>query len=75
MPVELHIPDAVYERLRERAAHTGCSIESLVLDAVETAFPPKSKKKARLAGPLITDMGERGPLYPTDETPHDLILP
>ena len=73
----VEIPESLDERLRERAEQTGQSVDTLILEAVSQTYgaPEKPKKGFRLTGPIITDMGERGPLYPTDETPYELIFP
>ena len=75
MPVAtIEIPEPLYERLRKRAEESGASVDVLIVQAVEESYPA-DKGGTYLTGPLITDKGPRGPLYPRDENPHDLILP
>jgi hypothetical protein len=75
--VTIEIPQALYDRLRQRAESTGISIGSLIVrDIAETytAFEVV-KKGERLTGPLIIGKGKRGPRYPVDENPYDRIFP
>jgi hypothetical protein len=70
----LEIPDALHDRLRQKAEESGVPIGDLIVQAIEHEYG--MLRQARLiTGPLILDKGPRGPLYPTDENPHDLILP
>jgi hypothetical protein len=69
----LEIPEHLHERLRKKAEESGASIGDLIVQALEHEYPPR--KGERITGPLITGTGKRGPLYPTDENPHDLIFP
>jgi hypothetical protein len=41
--------------------------------AIEETYA-EPKKGKRVTGPMITGKGQRGPLYPVDENPHDLIF-
>jgi hypothetical protein len=68
------IPEPLHQRLRERAEQSGSSIRSLIVRAIEQAYT-EPKRGYRLTGPLIKGKGKLGPRFPTDENPHDLILP
>jgi hypothetical protein len=72
------IPEPLHEELRRRAEESGTSVDALVVRALEETFGEvkegKPAKGKYVTGPLIKG-GERGPLYPRDENPHDLILP
>ena len=67
------IPEPLHERLRDRAERSGTSIRSLIVRALEETYA-EPKKGRRVTGALITCKGKRGPLFPVDETPHDLII-
>jgi len=69
----IELPEALHERLRERSRSTGASISSLIVLAVEQTYA-EPKKGTRVTGPMITGTGKRGPLYPVDENPHDLVF-
>ena len=66
------IPEPLHDRLRERAESSGASIRSLIIRAIEETYAEPNKGK-RVTGPMIRG-GKRGPLYPVDENPHDLIF-
>ena len=68
------IPEPLHAALRLRAQHSGTSIRALVIGAIEQAYATP-KKGRRVVFPMITGKGKRGPRYPVDENPHDLILP
>ena len=68
------IPEPIHEQLRHRAASTGVSIRSLIVRALEDTYAEKSKGR-RVTGPMVKLRGKKGPRFPVDETPHDLILP
>ena len=70
----VELPESLHERLKERAMTSGVSIRSLIVQAVEHTYA-EPKKGRPVTGPLITGTGKRGPLFPVDENPHDLILP
>jgi hypothetical protein len=42
--------------------------------AIEEAYT-EPKKGERVTGPLIQTKGKRGPRFPVDENPYDLIFP
>jgi hypothetical protein len=74
----VELPESLHERLKERAQTSGVSIRSLIVRAVEDVYADTGKK-ARKTGrhvtlPLIPATGKRGPLYPVDENPHDLVF-
>ncbi len=75
MPVRttVDIPEPLHDRLRQRAESSGASIRSLIVRAIEETYA-EPKKGKRVTGPMITGKGKRGPLYPVDENPHDLIF-
>ncbi len=75
MRVTIEIPDAVHANLRQWAAHRGVSIRSLILAALEQAYPQPGKGK-RVMGPMVKlrGRGKLGPRFPVDENPHDLII-
>ena len=56
-----------------RAESSGSSIRSLIVRALEETYA-EPKKGERVTGPMIRGKGKRGPLYPVDENPHDLIF-
>jgi metal-responsive CopG/Arc/MetJ family transcriptional regulator len=76
MPVRttVDIPEPLHERLRQRAENSGTSIRSLIVRAIEQTYT-EPKKGDRVTGPMISATGKRGPRYPVDENPHDLIFP
>lgn len=67
------IPEPLHDRLRDRAERSGASIRSLIVRALEETYT-EPRKGRRVTGPLITAKGKRGPRFPVDETPHDLIV-
>jgi len=69
----VELPEAQHELLREHARSAGVSISSLIVLAVEQTYT-EPKKGTRVTGPMITGTGKRGPLYPVDENPHDLVF-
>ena len=69
------IPEPLHATLRLRAQQSGTSIRALVIGALEQAYAAP-KKGERVTGPMITGKGgKRGPRFPVDENPHDLIFP
>jgi hypothetical protein len=69
----VELPQTLHERLKERSRTSGVSIRSLIVRAVEQTYA-EPKKGRPVTGPLITGTGKRGPLFPVDENPHDLIF-
>jgi hypothetical protein len=67
------IPEPLHNELRRRAERSGVSIRSLIVRALEQAYVDRSKKSP-VNGPLIPATGKRGPRYPQDENPHDLVF-
>ena len=79
MPVRttVEIPDPLHDILRRQAERSGASIRSLIVRAIEQTYQqanPHPKKGKRVTGPMIKGHGKRGPAYPGDENPHDLIF-
>jgi len=71
----IDIPEPLHDRLRHRAESTGVSIRSLVVKAIEHAYPDP-KKGVYVTGPIINAKGKRrGPRFPTTKNPYDLFLP
>jgi metal-responsive CopG/Arc/MetJ family transcriptional regulator len=69
----IELPELLHERLKERAQTSGVSIRSLIVRAVEQTYA-EPKKGRSVTGPLITGTGRRGPRFPVDENPHDLVI-
>jgi hypothetical protein len=67
------IPEPLHDRLRLRAERSGASIRSLIVRALEETYADTAKGK-KVTGPLIHSKGKRGPRFPVDENPHDLII-
>jgi hypothetical protein len=67
------IPEPLHHRLREQAERSGTSMRALVIRALEQAYA-EPKKGRYVTGPLIKGKGKRGPFFPTDENPHDLVF-
>jgi hypothetical protein len=67
------IPEPLHDRLRERAELAGTSIRSLIVSALEETYAVSGKKR-KVTGPLISATGKRGPRFPVDENPHDLVI-
>jgi hypothetical protein len=68
------IPEPLHDRLRSRAERSGASIRSLIVHAIEQAYPDANKSGEYLTRPLIRGSGELGPAFPEDENPHDLVF-
>jgi hypothetical protein len=69
----IDIPEPLHDTLRRRSEQSGTSIRSLIITAIENTYNAK-KPGHRVKLPLIKG-GKRGPRYPTDENPYDLIFP
>lgn len=67
------IPEALHDRLRQRAERSGASIRSLIVRAIEQVYS-EQKNRAYVTGPLVTGPGKLGPAFPEDENPHDLVF-
>jgi hypothetical protein len=67
------IPEPLHDRLRHRAERSGTSIRALIIRALEQVYSER-KKGEYVTGPLISARGKRGPAYPRDENPHDLVF-
>ncbi len=68
------IPEPLHDRLRSRAELTGTSMRSLIVQAIEQTYAEKGKTGVKVTGPMVRGKGKRGPLFPTDENPYDLIF-
>jgi hypothetical protein len=74
----IELPESLHQRLKQRSEESGMPIGSLIVRAVEEAYAepvtalPKTGRRVTL--PLIPATGTRGPLYPVDENPHDLVF-
>ncbi len=75
MPVRttVDIPEPLHDRLRDRAESSGASIRSLIVRALEETYAEPQKGR-RVTGPLIRAKGKRGPRFPVDQNPHDLVI-
>jgi hypothetical protein len=76
MPVRttVVIPDDLHRELRKRAAKAGTSMRALIIEALEEKYG-KQQKGTYVTGPMIKRKGGKlGPLFPTDEDPHDLVF-
>ena len=69
----IDIPEPLHDRLRHAAEQSGSSIRALIVRAIEETYS-HGKKGAYVRGPLIKGGGKRGPKFPTDENPHDLVF-
>jgi len=67
------IPEPLHDQLKRRAENSGVSIRSLIVSAIEQTYTD-SRKHRPVTGPLIPAKGKRGPRYPVDENPHDLVF-
>jgi len=68
------IPEPLHSRLRHRAENSGTSIRALIVRALEQVYRDNEDRHP-VTGPLVRLNGKKGPLFPVDENPHDLILP
>jgi hypothetical protein len=75
MPVRttVEIPEPLHDQLRRRAEQSGSSIRALIVRAIEQAYSGADKGDY-VTGPLVNGKGKLGPLFPTDENPHDLVF-
>ena len=67
------IPEPLHQKLRETAEQSGTSIRGLIVRAIEQAYAPR-KKGNFVTGPMIKSRGKRGPRFPVDQNPHDLVF-
>jgi hypothetical protein len=69
------IPEPLHDTLRHRAAQSGTSMRVLIIRALEEAYSEKPKG-TYVTGPMIKRKrgSKLGPLFPTDENPHDLVF-
>jgi hypothetical protein len=68
------IPEPLHDRLRNRAEKSGASIRSLIVHAIEQAYPDGNKSSEYLTRPLFQCSGKLGPAFPEDENPHDFVF-
>jgi hypothetical protein len=68
--ITVEIPDALHAAIKSRAWRTGESMRSLIVRALQESYG----NTGFVTGPMITGKGKRGPRFPTDETPHDLVF-
>jgi hypothetical protein len=68
------IPEPLHDRLRNRAERSGASIRSLIVRAIEQAYPDTDRSGEYLTRPLISGSGKLGPAFPEDENPHDFVF-
>jgi hypothetical protein len=68
------IPEPLHDRLRNRAERSGASIRSLIVRAIEQAYPDTDKSGEYLTRPLISGSGKLGPAFPEDENPHEFVF-
>jgi hypothetical protein len=75
MRTTIDIPDAVYRRLKSRAASEGTSVRKLILRGVEVIIETKPRGRGyRVTLPLIPS-DEPGTLNITNEQIYDLLFP
>ncbi len=67
------IPEPLHDRLRSRAERSGSSIRALIIRAISQEYGER-KKGRYVTGPMISRRGKRGPAFPVDENPHDLVF-
>jgi len=76
MQTTVDIPEALHDRLRQRAERAGTSIQELIVKAIEQSYSaPEAPKKGKYVTEALIKGGTRGPLFPTDKVPDDLIFP
>jgi len=79
--ITVDLPERLHHQLRRRAKEAGTSIRALVIRAIEERYTVSAieeassdpRKGRRVTGPMISG-GKRGPAYPRDENPHDLVF-
>lgn len=70
------IPEPLHAVLRHKAAQSHTSMRALIVQAIEDKYSPTRKGAYVTEPPIKRKPGSKlGPLFPTDENPHDLILP
>ncbi len=76
MRTTVDIPDAIYRRLKARAALRGCSVRKLILRGVEAELNGGQAKKSgqRVRLPLI-ESKRRKPLRLTNEMINEILFP
>lgn len=66
------IPEPLHDVIRQRAHQSGTSMRLLIVRSLEQSYG-KTGKTGFVTESPIKAKGKRGPRFPTDETPHDLI--
>jgi hypothetical protein len=72
MRTTVDIPDAMYRRLKSRAAREGTSVRKLIVRSIEVIVEPKPQGRVML--PLVAS-DEPGTLDLDNEKIYDLIFP
>jgi hypothetical protein len=67
------IPEPLHYKLRQCAQQSGTSVRALIVRAIEQTYSEPQKGRY-VTGPLVKGKGKRGPRFPTDENPHDLVF-
>jgi hypothetical protein len=72
MKVSLEIPDKLYSKLVRQAKNQSCSLNALIVRAVEAAVPDKAVPRRRIKLPVIHSK-RPGTLYLDNERIFELI--
>jgi hypothetical protein len=72
MRTTVDIPDAVYRRLKSRAAREGTSVRKLIIRGIEVIVEPKARGRIML--PLVAS-DEPGTLDLDNDKIYELIFP
>jgi hypothetical protein len=72
--ITVDIPETLHDRLRNRAKKSGASIRSLIMHAIEQAYPKGNESGEFVTRPLIQGLGKLGPAFPQDENPHEFVF-
>jgi hypothetical protein len=67
------IPEPLPHKLRQHAQQSGSSMRALIVRAIEQTYS-EPRKGRNVTGPLVKGKHKRGPGFPTDENPHDLVF-
>jgi hypothetical protein len=67
------IPEPLHHRLRQQAERSGTSMRALIIRALEQSYS-QPRRGRYVTAPPIKGKGKRGPNFPTDENPHDLVF-
>jgi hypothetical protein len=69
----VEIPEPLHERLQRKADESGTPMPSLIVQALEQAYP-EQRKGRYVTEPPVKTTGKLGPAFPTDKNPHDLVF-